>query len=377
MITTSTRITRTLALAVCVSMVGACTLPRPGPNRSEILDIELDETSNTAIVMVDENVTRAVATTPDPGFPSALLKAGSSAPDIILPGDTLSFVIYENVDDGVLNRGDAGASGLNSIQVDDAGFIFIPYVGRIRAAGNTPEALRRAITNKLSTQTPQPQVLVQRANGDGATVSILGDAIGAQGVYPIRRSSRRLMEMLATAGGVTVAADIARISVLRRNVKGSIWFEDIYDHPEYDIALRAGDRVLVQRDPRIFTVLGATGDQANVPFGMRHLSAIEALAQVGGLDGRLSDPTGLFVIRKEDAKTSNKVLGRHDIVGEKTIIYVLDLTAPNGIPLARDFDIRDGDTIYVTEAPSVQWTKALVAIVGTVGAAQVVNANTN
>lgn len=377
MITTSTRITRTLALAVCVSMVGACTLPRPGPSKNEILNIELDETSNTAIVMVDENVTRAVATTPDPGFPSALLKAGSSAPDIILPGDTLSFVIYENVDDGVLNRGDAGASGLNSIQVDDAGFIFIPYVGRIRAAGNTPEALRRAITNKLSTQTPQPQVLVQRANGDGATVSILGDAIGAQGVYPIRRSSRRLMEMLATAGGVTVAADIARISVLRRNVKGSIWFEDIYDHPEYDIALRAGDRVLVQRDPRIFTVLGATGDQANVPFGMRHLSAIEALAQVGGLDGRLSDPTGLFVIRKEDAKTSNKVLGRHDIVGEKTIIYVLDLTAPNGIPLARDFDIRDGDTIYVTEAPSVQWTKAIVAIVGTVGVAQVVNANTN
>jgi polysaccharide export outer membrane protein len=37
--------------------------------------------------------------------------------------------------------------------------------------------------------------------------------------------------------------------------------------------------------------------------------------------------------------------------------------------LARDFLIRDGDTVYVTEAPFVQWTKTLQAITGTVGTA--------
>lgn len=364
--TLPTRMTRILALAVLVSLVGACGLPRPGPKKNEILNVKLDEQSNTEIVEVTEQVTRAVAVPIDTGFPAALVKGSSAPPDRISAGDTLSFTIYENVDDGVLNRGDGGSSNLQSIQVDESGFIFIPYAGRIRAAGNTPEALRRIITDKLGTQTPEPQVLVQRAAGDGATVSILGDGIASQGVYPIQRSSRRLMEMLATAGGITAPSEVARITVLRQNTKGEVWFEDIYDHPEYDIALHAGDRVLVQRDPRVFTVLGATGAQANVPFGMRNLSALEAIAQVGGLDGTVSDPTGLFVVRHQEAEIAAKVLGRDDIVGKKSIIYVLDLTKPNGIPLARDFDIRDGDTIYVTEAPYVQWSKVLGALVGTV-----------
>jgi polysaccharide export outer membrane protein len=47
---------------------------------------------------------------------------------------------------------------------------------------------------------------------------------------------------------------------------------------------------------------------------------------------------------------------------------VLDLTKPTGIFLARDFQIRDGDTIYVTEAPYTQWTKSLSVLTGSVGA---------
>lgn len=372
----STRVTRILAVAVLVSALGGCGLPRLGPNKGEILNLN-DKKSETQIVLVDERVTRLVAFTPDTGIPDTFLRAGSETSDPIFPGDTLSFTIYENVDDGVLSRGSAGASTLSLIQVDEAGFIFIPYAGRIRAAGNTTEGLRRIITDKLGTQTPEPQVLVQRAAGDGATVSLLGDGIAAQGVYPIQRSSRRLMEMLATAGGITSPSEVTRVTVLRNKLKGELWFEDVYDYPEFDIALRAGDRVLVKRDPRMFTVLGATGTQANVPFGMRQLSALQAIAQAGGLNGTAADPTGLFVIRKQEAEIANKVLGRNDLAGEQSMIYVLNLTEPNGIPIARDFDIRDGDTIYVTEAPFTQWTKTLNAVVGTAGAVNTVEAVAN
>ncbi len=37
--------------------------------------------------------------------------------------------------------------------------------------------------------------------------------------------------------------------------------------------------------------------------------------------------------------------------------------------MARDFVIRDGDTVYVTEAPFSQWAKALSAVSGTLGLA--------
>ena len=48
---------------------------------------------------------------------------------------------------------------------------------------------------------------------------------------------------------------------------------------------------------------------------------------------------------------------------------MLDLTQANGVFLARDFDIRDKDTVFVTEAPYSQFTRILSAIVTPVGSA--------
>jgi polysaccharide export outer membrane protein len=35
--------------------------------------------------------------------------------------------------------------------------------------------------------------------------------------------------------------------------------------------------------------------------------------------------------------------------------------------MARDFSVRDQDTLYVTEAPFAQWSKVISAITGTLG----------
>ena len=278
------------------------------------------------------------------------------------------ITIYENVDDPLLGVEGSPATILEEVQVDGSGFIFIPYAGRIKAAGNTPDAIRRVITNKLGEQTPDPQVEVRRAAGDGATVSIIGSSAG-QGVYPIERPTRTLATMLARAGGISIEPEIAQITVIRGGHRGKIWLQDLYDHPELDIALRANDKILVEEDTRSFTALGATGGQAQVPFESKTLSLIEGIAQVGGLSPTTADPTGVFIFRNEPADIAAQVLGRTDLVGAQRMIYVLNLTEPNGMFMARDFAIRDGDTLYVTEAPFTQWTKVLSAITGTAGSA--------
>ena len=133
--------------------------------------------------------------------------------------------------------------------------------------------------------------------------------------------------------------------------------------------LRNRDKIYVQRDLRSFTVLGATGQQSRVPFTTQTVSAIEALAQVGGLNTGLADPKGVFVLRDEPEGIARSVLGKPELIGDQRIIYVLNLTEPTGLFEARDFQIRDGDTLYVTEAPFVQWQKTLGAITGSTTAA--------
>ena len=170
--------------------------------------------------------------------------------------------------------------------------------------------------------------------------------------------------MLANAGGVTIQPEIAQVKVIRGNAQGKIWFQDLYDRPELDIALRGGDRILVEEDTRSFTALGSTSQQARVPFEAQDMSALEAIAQVGGLISVASDPTGVFIFRNEPAEIAGQVLGRTDLQGAQRMVYVLNLTEPNGLFIARDFVIRDDDTLYVTEAPYAQWTKTISLIAG-------------
>ena len=355
---------RPVALIAAMAVLASCGLPQVGPNKRQLFAGSVQREGDAFVVSVNDRVTRATAVTPVLGFSRKFQNAGVIGSDTIRPGDVLGLTIWENVDDGLL-AGETGSSTiLEEVQVDGRGFIFVPYAGRIKAAGNSPEAIRRIITNKLSEQTPDPQVQVRRVAGDGSTVSLIG-SIGAQGVYAIERPTRTLGSMLARAGGVTIEPEIAQVTVIRGHAKGKIWFQDLYDNPHLDIPLRGGDRILVEEDTRSFTALGATGGQAQVPFETQNLSALEGIAQVGGLNASTADPTGVFILRNEAEPIAEQVLGRSDLDGAQRMVYVLDLTKPNGMFMARDFLIRDGDTLYVTEAPFTQWNKVIAAITGT------------
>ncbi|MEQ9695417.1 polysaccharide biosynthesis/export family protein [Shimia sp. SDUM112013] len=361
-----------VALLAALGIVSSCSLvPRAGPNKREIFAGSVQREGDAFVVAVNDRVTRATAVVPALGFSESFKNAGQLGSDTIRPGDVLSLTIWENVDKPLLGPEGQVAAVLEEVQVDGSGFIFVPYAGRIRASGNTPESIRRVISNKLEEQTPDPQVEVRRVAGDGSTVSLVG-SIGAQGVYPIERPTRTLTAMLANAGGVTIEPEITQVTVLRGGQRGQIWLQDLYDDPRLDIALRGGDRILVEEDTRAFTALGATGTQSRVNFETKDMSALEAIATVGGINAMQGDPTGVFVFRNEAPEVSNQVLGRSDLVGAQRMVYVLDLTQPNGLFVARDFVIRDGDLLYVTEAPITQWDKTISAITGTLTSADTI-----
>ncbi|AWB49086.1 sugar ABC transporter substrate-binding protein [Gemmobacter aquarius] len=358
-----------VVLSLLCAGIAGCGLPRSGPNKSEIFKGSVLKQGDAFIVQVNSRVTQATSVMPSYGFSNSFMNAGVIGSDMIAAGDKLSLTVYENVkDDPLLGNSGQRLSQLNELEVDGQGSIFIPYAGRIKAAGKSPEQLRNEIAAKLDSQTPDPQVIVQRVAGDGSTVTVAGEA-ASQGIFAIERPTRTLSAMLARAGGVKIEPGQAIIRVTRNGQTGKVWLQDLYQNPALDIALRPGDQIVVEKDSRSFTALGATGSQSRVPFDTQTLSAIEAIAIVGGLSTNIADPTGVFVFRNEPSEIANAVLGRNDLVGAQRMVYVLDLTQPTGMFEARDFLVRDGDTVYVTEAPYVQWQKSIGAITGTAGAA--------
>ncbi|WP_172329817.1 polysaccharide biosynthesis/export family protein [Mangrovicoccus sp. HB161399] len=356
---------RGLRLALLVALgtaVAGCGIPRSGPTKSEVMDSSVKRSGSTHVVLATRGVAKAANYAPTLGFSSSFRTTGVVGSDTIRAGDTLGLTIWENVDQGILSVSGA-PTPLNSVQVDGDGYIFVPYAGRIRAAGLTPEQLRMQITDSLQAQTPDPQVMVVRQAGDGATVSVAG-SVSAQGVYPIERPTRTLSSMLAQAGGLTIESDIAQVTILRGGQRGTIWFNSLFDSPQNDIALRGGDRILVEADRRAYTSLGATGAQTRINFNSQELTAMEALAQVGGLQTNAADPTGIFVLRTEPEAVARVVTGDPSLYGPQQVAYVLNLTSGEGLFVAKDFMIRNDDTIYVTEAPWTQFNKALATFFG-------------
>jgi polysaccharide biosynthesis/export protein len=157
---------KAIALLVSVAVVASCGLPRSGPNKREIFAGSVEAKGDAHIVTVTPAVTRATAVQPSFGFSQSFRNAGVVASDMISAGDTINITVYENVkDEPLLGNTGQRVSGISEIQVDGQGYIFIPYAGRIKAAGQTQEGLRDTITRKLEDQTPDPQVTVSRAPG--------------------------------------------------------------------------------------------------------------------------------------------------------------------------------------------------------------------
>jgi polysaccharide export outer membrane protein len=124
----------------------------------------------------------------------------------------------------------------------------------------------------------------------------------------------------------------------------------------------------VIRLPQTFTAFGSTGRNASVPFDASGITLEEAIAKSGGLVDELADPGGVFVLRFEPVELTRALVpGRHIVAeGELVpVIYRFNLRSARSYFLARAFQMRDKDIVYVAPAPSIPIRKFL-QIVGQV-----------
>lgn len=351
---------RPALLAGLMLGVGACALPRSGPYYEEVTAAASEDLPYD-VVRVTPAVVRATRIDERMGFGEAFRSVAPENTAAIARGDVLSITVWENIKQGLLNPEGIGATRLPEAEVDERGMIFVPYIGAVRAAGRTVSQLRRTIQARLSEKTLNPQVGVFAAEGRGRVVSVQG-RVRTPGLYPIERETERLLPMLARAGGVTEEPEVVLLKLRRGDQTGEIWVQDLYDEPANNVALRNGDALVAERDRRIFTALGAVGRPATVPFPVRELSADRAMGVAGGLVDGSADPTGVFIFREEPPRIAGKVLPGAAGGAPRRLVYLIDLTRPGGMFLAREFIMRDGDTLYVTTAPFTRWMKVLQSI---------------
>ncbi len=89
-----------------------------------------------------------------------------------------------------------------TVKVRQSGFITLPLVGAVRAAGVTESELHDDLVERLSMFVRQPQVNVFVAQYGSQKVAVVG-AVRKPGTIPLKKGANSVLELISEAGGVS------------------------------------------------------------------------------------------------------------------------------------------------------------------------------
>jgi polysaccharide export outer membrane protein len=339
-----------MALLAALSLTG-CQLPRSGPMLSEMTSAHDDK--DVVIMPVSPELARASNVPAVADFPLRYRDLSQAGFDRLVPGDGINVTVWERDGLGVFGADPAGISDLGNQEIDRTGTLYLPILGKFKAAGLTLSQLHDAIVARLSKLTVGSDVSVTRTDGRGQMVTVQGN-LAKPGMYPITQTSQRLSSALALAAPVQTNPEQLVITLRRDNEIASVRLSDIYRNQQNDILLRAGDVITAHDAREYLTVLGAAGNQGRVAISKRNYSVLDALADARGLDDKTADPRSVFLFTPAKA-------GAEGAPDRLPIVYQFDLTRPEQVALARQFTVREGEAIYISDAPFTQVQKVLSA----------------
>lgn len=357
-----------LVLVAAAGLFGCAALPGDGPAAINISSQDVEDNASAgeyAVVVIDAENIQTIKSYRPLAFANKFHGVGRGGSATLLGvGDTLNVTIWEASPDGLFSSGGSGASNIPSV-VDENGYIFVPYAGRVRAAGLSIEGLRQSIQKKLVGKAVEPQVLVTLGEKLSSTAVVVGD-VGKPGVYPLPLRNTRLLDLVAEAGGAREATYETVVTLKRGNRSGTTRLEDLFDYPENNIILAPNDNILLSHRPRTFSAFGALKANELVPFKTKSVSMAEALATVGGLRDDRADANGVFLFRFEDAALVRRLkpLLADELAGVQQVplVYKLSMRDPKGFFLSQQFEMRDKDILFVSNHPTAELGKFLQII---------------
>lgn len=339
-----------LGLAFLPTACSRGRLPGGAPASEEILSQAASEEADFALYSVTRAFLPSAAQWPPTGKQENLGWIGASQgarTQIIQSGDTLTLRIWDSNENSLLTGLDQKMVQLQDVKVASNGTIFMPYIGNVNVLGLTPDLARENLQSELETIVPAAQLQLDMREGRNNSVDLVS-GVARPGTFPMPNRNYSIMGLVSAGGGLNPTLNNPQIRLVRGQQIYGVSVDDLLNNPRHDTLLRGGDRVFVEEDERYFLSFGATGREALHTFTKDDISAMDAVAIMGGLQDNKADPKGLLVLREYAASDISAGLRGP----RKTrVVFSLDLTTADGLFSARKFQINPDDLVMVTESP--------------------------
>ena len=271
-------------------------------------------------------------------------------------GDVLQITVWDHPE-LTIPAGSQRSSQDSGNVVNENGDIYYPYIGYVQVAGKITQNIREEVAERLSAYLESPQVDVSVAAFRSQRIYVSG-AVGAPGVYPLTNVPTRLVDAISQAGGLEQNGDWRHVVLTRKGNNYLLSLKDVFEkgNKYHNVLLQAGDVINVPlgNDRKVF-VLGEVASSQTLPMGRNGLTLAEAIANVGGLNERQSDATGVFVIRRAEGASADS--------DHLIDLYQLNLKDATALVLADSFVLNNRDMVYVTAAPLSRWNRVVSLLV--------------
>ena len=130
------------------------------------------------------------------------------------------------------------------------GKVSVPLMGDVVAEGRTPVELAAVIRRGLRDFIAKPRVDVAVVEMRSQVATVIGGGIQREGQVELQRSTR-VIEAIASMGGLTPFAKKRRIRILRSTPEGQVEYRFDYtafvngDAPDSNLLIRPGDTIVV------------------------------------------------------------------------------------------------------------------------------------
>jgi polysaccharide biosynthesis/export protein len=303
-------------------------------------------------------------------------------------GDVVSVSVFEAAAGGLFIPAEAGVRPGNFVTipdqvVDNDGNISIPYAGLVKAAGRYNNEIQQDIVNRIKNRAIEPQVVVTLTQQRTSLISVNGE-VNTPVRYPAAAygAQDRITDAIVRAGGIKGQGYETWVMLYRGNRRAAVPFANLTYEPSNNIYVQPGDRIYVYREQQKFLAFGATGggataiggtfaQQGEFNFDAWRINLAEAVGKAGGVSDVQGDPGSIFLYRVEPRELAEQLgveVGK--FTGELIpVIFNVNFRNPGGYFLASNFQMRNGDIIFVANAESVDVNKFLLSVNNLIGTA--------
>lgn len=197
------------------------------------------------------------------------------------PNDILNIVVLEHEELSSIRDFNKGIVGT---VVKKDGFIYVPIIGKVQAAGYTVQEFQEVLQEHLRKFVVDPQLSVDILKYESQKFYVLG-FVKEPGAFPVNGNTR-LLEAIGLTKGVLPEGAIDRGYFVRGRSLLPIDLADLLlrGDTSRNVYMQDGDLVYIPsgKDQKVY-VLGEVVRPGAVPLDNGRLSLAQAIAEVGGI----------------------------------------------------------------------------------------------